>query len=107
MFKRYPLSFVSIRFQNKYEADQTLRHFNIKTYRTGWFIIPNPRVEVIEEEEENTQEAYRVLDKLNLLDDNGNLSELDHQNTLMNIQLMKTSINVWIKVKLYISFRNL
>ncbi|MCK9166261.1 MAG: hypothetical protein WCS12_00180 [Acholeplasmataceae bacterium] len=77
--KRYPLSFVSIRFQNKYEADQTLRHFNIKTYRTGWFIIPNPRVEVIEEEEEKHAEAYRVLDKLNLLDDNGNLSELDHQ----------------------------
>ena len=36
-------------------------------------------MEVIEEEEEKHAEAYRVLDKLNLLDDNGNLSELDHQ----------------------------
>lgn len=71
--KRYPLSFISIRFQNSYEANQTLRHFNIKTFRQNWYIIPDPRDIEVE------GYALEVLEDLGFEDDNGNLSEADHQ----------------------------
>ncbi len=71
--KRYPLSFVSIRFSNSYEANETLRYFNIKTYRQNWYIIPDPRDVVVD------GYALSVLEDLGLEDSNGSLSELDHQ----------------------------
>lgn len=73
VLKRYPLSFISIRFQNSYEANQTLRHFNIKTYRQNWYIIPDPRHDEVE------GYALEILEELGFEDDNGKLSEADHQ----------------------------
>lgn len=71
--KRYPLSFISIRFQNNYEATQTLRNFNIKTFRQNWYIIPDPRKDEVQ------GYALEVLEELGLESENGKLSEPDHQ----------------------------
>lgn len=42
--KQYPLSFISIRFSNKYESDTALRNHALKAYRSQWYVIPDPRV---------------------------------------------------------------
>lgn len=69
----YPLSSINIRFTNSYEANQTLRHFNLKTYRSQWYLIPNPREDVV------SGYALEVLTKLDLEGKNGELSESEHQ----------------------------
>lgn len=71
--KRYPLSSINIRFTNSYEANQTLRHFNLKTYRSRWYEIKDPRVEVV------TGYPLEILESLDLEDKNGSLSESEHQ----------------------------
>lgn len=71
--KKYPLSSINIRFTNSYEANQTLRHFNLKSYRSKWYLVPNPRVDVVE------GYARDVLVELDLEDKNGSLSESEHQ----------------------------
>lgn len=71
--KNYPLSSINIRFTNSYEANQTIRHFNLKTYRSKWYLIPNPRDEVV------TGYAKEVLTELDLEGKNGELSESEHQ----------------------------
>lgn len=71
--KKYPLSSINIRFTNSYEANQTLRHFNLKTYRSKWYLIPNPREDVVD------GYAKEVLVELDLEGKNGSLSESEHQ----------------------------
>lgn len=71
--KRYPLSSINIRFTNSYEANQTLRHFNLKTFRSQWYAIADPRVEVV------TGYPLEVLQSLDLEGKNGELSESEHQ----------------------------
>ena len=45
--KRYDLSSINIRFTNSYEANQTLKQFALKQYRSQWYEIQDPRVEVV------------------------------------------------------------
>lgn len=71
--KRYPLSSINIRFTNSYEANQTLRQFSLKSYRSNWYKIADPRVEQV------TGYALTVLEGLNLESKNGQLSDSDHQ----------------------------
>lgn len=75
--KRYPLSSINIRFTNKHEADEILRHFNIKVYKSKWFILPDPRTEVVE------GYALEVLEEAIGVDEaedfNGTLSNADHK----------------------------
>ncbi len=71
--KRYPLSAITIRFTNSYEANQTLRHFNLKAYRSNWYELPNPRADVVD------GYALEVLENLSLEGKNGSLSESEHQ----------------------------
>lgn len=71
--KKYPLSSINIRFTNSYEANQTIRHFNLKTYRSKWYLIPNPREDVV------TGYAKEVLVELDLEGKNGSLTESEHQ----------------------------
>lgn len=71
--KRYPLSSINIRFTNSYEANQTLRHFGLKTYRSQWYAIADPRDEVV------TGYPLEVLQSLDLEGKNGELSESEHQ----------------------------
>lgn len=71
--KRYPLSSINVRFTNSYEANQTLRHFGLKTYRSQWYAIADPRDEVV------TGYPLEVLQSLGLEGKNGELSESEHQ----------------------------
>ena len=41
--KKYPLSSINIRFTNSYEANQTLRHFNLKSYRFKMVFSSKPK----------------------------------------------------------------
>ncbi len=75
--KRYPLSAVNIRFTNKFEADETLRHFNIKVYRSQWYILPDPRVDVVEGYALSVLED--VLKGEDISEHNGSLTESNHK----------------------------
>lgn len=63
--KRYPLSYVSVRFSNQFESDTTLRKHAIKPHVGQWYVIPDPRVDVV------TGYALSVLENLDLEDKNG------------------------------------
>lgn len=71
--KTYPLSSINVRFTNSYEATQTLRHFGLKTYRSKWYLLPDPRSDVVD------GYALDVLKDLDLESKNGSLSEAEHQ----------------------------
>ena len=63
--KRYPLSFVSIRFSNQFESDATFRKHSIKAHVGQWYKIPDPRVDVVE------GYALTILTNLGLEEKNG------------------------------------
>lgn len=63
--KRYPLSYISVRFSNLYESEATLRKHSIKAHVGKWYVIPDPRVDIVE------GYALTVLEKLDLEEKNG------------------------------------
>ena len=70
--KRYDLSSINIRFTNSYEANQTLKQFALKQYRSQWYEIQDPRVEVV------TGYALEVMTDLGYTND-GALNDVDYQ----------------------------
>lgn len=70
--KRYDLSSVNIRFTNSYEANQTLKQFALKQYRSQWYGIQDPRVEVVD------GYALEVMTDLGFTND-GALNDVDYQ----------------------------
>lgn len=45
--KRYPLSYISVRFSNLFESETILRKKAIASHLGKWYKIPDPRVEVV------------------------------------------------------------
>ncbi|MDD2574855.1 MAG: hypothetical protein PHD47_00140 [Acholeplasmataceae bacterium] len=70
--KRYELSSINIRFTNSYEANQTLKQFALKQYRSQWFGIQDPRVEIVD------GYALEVMTDLGFTND-GALNDVDYQ----------------------------
>lgn len=62
---QYPVSYISVRFSNSYESEATLRKHSIKAHIGKWYVIPDPRVDVVE------SYALTVLEKLGLEEKNG------------------------------------
>lgn len=63
--KSYPLSYISVRFSNSYESEATLRKHSIKAHVGKWYVIPDPRVKVVD------GYALTVLEKLGFEAKNG------------------------------------
>lgn len=72
---QYPISYISVRFSNSYESEATLRKHSIKAHVGKWYVIPDPRVDVV------NGYALTVLEKLKLEEKNGTgeLSESEYQ----------------------------
>lgn len=70
--KRYDLSSINIRFTNSFEANQTLKQFAVKQYRSQWYEIQDPRSVVV------TGYALEVMNDLGFTND-GALNDTDYQ----------------------------
>lgn len=68
----HDLSSINIRFTNSFEANQTLRRFNIKASRALWYELPDPRTTVL------TGYAQTVLESVNV-ENNGAATEEDYE----------------------------
>lgn len=67
----YDMSAITIRFVNQNEANATLRYFNIKAYRSQWYVIQDPRTTVVD------GYAATVLADLSI-NNTGSISDADY-----------------------------